>query len=123
MGRNVGRGANGFLWLDGRGKVVHEQKVKMGHTWRQVALSGAPVWQSIPGKYLNTSEAQRAFRGRLGCHPVSPNREGRLPPKPPSLRLNGILILGFLGNMCWILFRAPPRGVRCRGYTGGPELV
>lgn len=34
-GRNVWRGANGYVRLDGSGKVVPEQKVKMGNSHGQ----------------------------------------------------------------------------------------
>lgn len=103
--------------------MVHEQKVKMGKSLAPGCSEWSPSLAANSWAYLNTSEAKRGFRGKLGCHPVSPNREDCLPPKAPSLRLNGILILGFLGNMFWVLFRAPPRGVGCRGHAEGPALV
>lgn len=82
--------AEGSTWLDGKG-VIQEQKVKMGNSLGgQVGLSGAAVWQPIPGKYFNASEAKREVPGEVGGGILCPSagRSVYLQRLPLSLRFN-----------------------------------
>lgn len=104
-----------FGWMGVGG--IYEQKVKNEIAWGQVALSGAPAWQPILGKNLNTSEAKRETPGGgRGCHPVSLSREDvhlqRLPLTDSWSLVSLVMCSGsFPGHL--------PEGVGVRGTLGG----
>ena len=69
-----------FGWMGVGGPMNRKERWEVAQG--QVGLSGAPVWQPVPGKNLHISEAKREVSGGGGCCPLG--RKDCPPPEMPS---------------------------------------
>lgn len=79
MGRNVWKGANGSVWLDGSGKVVHEQKVKMGNSLAPGCSEWSPSVAANPWEVLEHLGGQERLQGEAELPASGPQQGGGLP--------------------------------------------